>query len=145
MTGVQTCALPIFGNGCGSRTAFSRMHRFLEQSTLFCLHTSLCIDNTKNLHRSSVERILRQCAHAAYKVEAQCAVNTPNALILANRTISNLFFVYFQMCRLHKFNYQCMYLHVSQFPECPIKCMGVKRHQLWISNYLSKMITDNKT
>ena len=51
------------GNGCGSRTAFSGMHRFLEQSTLFCLHTSLCIDNTKNLHRSSVERILRQCAH----------------------------------------------------------------------------------
>ena len=51
------------GNGCGSRTAFSGMHRFLEQSTLFCLPTSLCIDNTKNLHRSSVERILRQCPH----------------------------------------------------------------------------------
>ena len=51
------------GNGCGITTAFSGMHRFLERSTLFCLPTSLCIDNTKNLHRSSVERILRQCAH----------------------------------------------------------------------------------
>ena len=49
---------------------------------MYCLTppTSLCSDNTQNLHRSTVERIPRQCQHPRWKVNV-----LSNTLILANQ------------------------------------------------------------
>ena len=48
------------GHGCGCTAALSGMHRLPP--------TSLCNDNTQNLHRSTVELIPKQCPHPRSKV-----------------------------------------------------------------------------
>ena len=55
-------------HGSGCTTALSRIHRYLYR--VYCLTppTSLCSDNTQNLHSSTVERIPKQCLHPRPKV-----------------------------------------------------------------------------
>ena len=70
-------------SGSGSTTALSGMHRYLYHVYCLTLPTSLCSDNTQNLHSSTVERILKTVP--ASKTKDKCAGNTPNTFILANR------------------------------------------------------------
>ena len=50
-------------HGSGCTTSISRMHRYLY--CVYCLtpSTSLCNDNRQNLHKSTVERVPKQCPH----------------------------------------------------------------------------------
>ena len=62
------------------------MHRYLYSVYCLTLPTSLCSDNTQNLHRLTVEKIPRQCQHPSMiKIKGQYAGNKPITLILANR------------------------------------------------------------
>ena len=56
------------GLGSGCTTALGGMHRYHYR--VYCLtpSTSLCSDNTQNLHSSMVERIPKQCRHPRPKV-----------------------------------------------------------------------------
>ena len=48
----------------GCTTAFRRMHYYLYRMYRRTPSTSLCSDNTQNLHSSIVERMTRHCPHA---------------------------------------------------------------------------------
>ena len=56
------------GHEMGCTTALSGMRRYFYRFYCLTPPTSLCSDNTQNLHRSSVERTPRQCPHSRWKV-----------------------------------------------------------------------------
>ena len=77
------------GHSCGCTTALSGMHRYLYRVHCKTPPTSLCIDNTQNLHRSTMKLTHTRTVPVS-KTKSQCAGTTPNTLISANRPKSIL-------------------------------------------------------
>ena len=64
------------GHGSGCTIALSGMHHYIY--CVYCLTppTSLCSDNTQYLHRSTVDRIPKQCPNPRSKVYVQATHHT---------------------------------------------------------------------
>ena len=75
------------GHGSGCKTALSVTH--CHHYRVYCLTppTSLCSDNTQNLHQINGGTDTKTVPTT--KTKGQCAGNTPNTLILANRPRSD--------------------------------------------------------
>ena len=65
-----------YGHEMGCTTALSGMHRYFYHFYCLTPPTSLCSDNTQNLHRSSVKRTPRQCPHSRLKVSVRATNQT---------------------------------------------------------------------